>query len=198
MDTRVTRVCRARVRHGNGDVILTYVPGSVISPCESRSVKDAFGRGYSRKRSECGARGREDTARSRAAWASSCRHYDRRVRCFTGLGQDGAGNTRGAACAPRPEGRSKDRTLRPRPRKHGLTLSLGDESPFGESREWNAGRRAVSREGGRAAPLGAEDKDRRLPAFRFLLFVARVGPTGPARSGRPDDRLRETRGSIRR
>ncbi len=37
--------------------------------CESRSVKDAFGRGYSRKRSECGARGREDTARSRA-WAS--------------------------------------------------------------------------------------------------------------------------------
>ena len=55
--------------------------------CESRSVKDAFGRGYSRKRSECGARGREDTARSRAAWASSCRHYDRRVRCFTGLGQ---------------------------------------------------------------------------------------------------------------
>ena len=56
--------------------------------CESRSVKDAFGRGYSRKRSECGARGREDTARSRAAWASPCRHYDRRVRCFhwTGTG----------------------------------------------------------------------------------------------------------------
>ena len=112
------------------------------------SVKDAFGRGYSRKRSECGARGREDTARSRAAWASSCRHYDRRVRCFTGLGQGGAGNARGAACAPRPEGRSKDHTLRPRPRKHGLTPSFGDESPFGESREWNAGRRAASREGG--------------------------------------------------
>ena len=27
-------------------------------------IQDAFGRGYSRKRSECGARGREDTARS--------------------------------------------------------------------------------------------------------------------------------------
>ncbi len=64
------------------------------------------------------------------------------MRCFTGLGQDGAGNARGAAYAPRPEGRPKGRTLRPRPRKHGLTLSLGDESPLGESREWNAGRRA--------------------------------------------------------
>ena len=54
--------------------------------------------------------------------------------------------------------------------KHGLTLSLGDESPFGKSREWNAGRRAASRDGGRAAPLGAEDKDQRLPAFRFLFL----------------------------
>ncbi len=34
------------------------------------------------------------------------RQSHRRVRCFTGLGQDGAGNARGAACAPRPEGRS--------------------------------------------------------------------------------------------
>jgi len=81
----------------------------------------------------------------------------REVLHWTGTGY-GAGNTRGAACGPRPEGRPKDRTLRPRPRKHGLTPSLGDESPFGESREWNAGRRAASRDGGRAAPLGAEDK----------------------------------------
>ena len=65
----------------------------------------------------------------------------REVLHWTGTGY-GAGNTRGAACGPRPEGRPKDRTLRPRPRKHGLTPSLGDESPFGESREWNAGRRA--------------------------------------------------------
>ena len=32
--------------------------------------------------------------RFRAAWASVSRHYDRGVRCFTGLGQAKAGNTR--------------------------------------------------------------------------------------------------------
>ena len=51
-----------------------------------------------------------------------------------------------------------------------IVSELWGRNPFGESREWNAGRRAASREGGRAAPLGAEDKNQRLPAFRFLFL----------------------------
>ncbi len=38
---------------------------------------------------------------------------------------------------------------------------------------------------------------RRSASFYLLLFVIRVEPTGPARSGRPGDRLRETRGRSR-
>ena len=66
---------------------------------ESRSVKDAFGRGYSRMRSECGTRGRNDTLRSRAALGNYARPALRPVCEITlaGLGQEGAGNTRLAA-----------------------------------------------------------------------------------------------------
>jgi hypothetical protein len=62
---------------------------------ESRSVKDAFGRGYSRKRSECGARARKDTVRSRAA--SGIMLFGTTADAggaFPGLGQVGAGNAR--------------------------------------------------------------------------------------------------------
>jgi hypothetical protein len=39
---------------------------------------------------------------SRAAWASSCRHYDRRARCSLDWDRYGAGNTRGDARGLRP------------------------------------------------------------------------------------------------
>ena len=56
----------------------------------------------------------------------------------------------------------------------------------------------LSRKRARARGNGAEDGLRvSRRSASFLLFVARVGPTGPARSGRPDDRLRETRGRSR-
>jgi hypothetical protein len=59
-----------------------------------RSVQDAFREGICGSRSGCGARGREDTARSRAAWAS-CPPALRPVRkVFAGLGQAKAGNAR--------------------------------------------------------------------------------------------------------
>ena len=57
--------------------------------------------------------------RSRAAWVSVPRHYDRGGRCIPGLGQAKAGNAR------------SDRV----PRKPGLKLSLWDGLiPSGESR----------------------------------------------------------------
>jgi hypothetical protein len=62
---------------------------------ESRSSRDAFGRGYSRKRSECGARARKDTVRSRAA--SGIMLFGTTADAggaFPGLGQVGAGNAR--------------------------------------------------------------------------------------------------------
>ena len=53
----------------------------------SRSVQDAFGRGYSRKRSGSGARARSDTLRSRAAsgimLAGIRTGAERRVDAFT-------------------------------------------------------------------------------------------------------------------
>ena len=64
---------------------------------ESRSVKDAFGRGYSRMRSECGARAREDTARSRAASGIMLAGITTGPPgASAGLGQAGAGNARSA------------------------------------------------------------------------------------------------------
>jgi len=66
------------------------------------------------------------------------------VGCSTGLGQGGAGNARlklRKVSAPVGAG-FKDRALRPRPRKHGLKQSLGDEIfPWSEP-QWNADRRA--------------------------------------------------------
>jgi len=128
----------------------------------------------------------------RAAWASSCRHYDRRARCFAGLGQvRRAGNARGdARDLSAPVGRSlQDRTLRPGPRKHGLTLSLGRrKSPWQEPR-WNADRRAHPCKV-RAASRDAEVIKLRLSAFRFLLLQRR-------REGRQRTNFLEPAGAYR-
>ena len=73
---------------------LTFVSVSATNR-ESRSVKDAFGRGYSRMRSECGARARKDTVRSRAASGIMLSGTTAGAGgAFPGLGQVGAGNTR--------------------------------------------------------------------------------------------------------
>jgi hypothetical protein len=92
---------------------LTLIPNSVTNR-ESRSVKDAFGRGYSRKRSECGARGRKDTVRSRAASGIMLSGTTAGAGgAFPGLGQAGAGNARLAARSLSPPGWGElDKTMR--------------------------------------------------------------------------------------
>ena len=74
--------------------------------------------------------------RSRAASGISLPALRPGREVLSGLGQAGAGNTRVTAQGLRPPvGASvSDRALRPRPRKPGLKLSLGDESPSGKSR----------------------------------------------------------------
>src|SRR5579884_4277306 len=91
-----------------------------MSRSQSRSVKDAFREGIPECASECGARGREDTARSRAARASACRHYDRRARCVAGCGQPARGETRRAWCGG--------------PRSLARRRALGTTTPLGKSR----------------------------------------------------------------
>jgi hypothetical protein len=67
----------------------SYTPKS-----QSRLVRTPSAEGTLRRRSEGGARERGHTPRSRAAWASVSRHYDRGGRCIPGLGQAKAGNAR--------------------------------------------------------------------------------------------------------
>jgi hypothetical protein len=113
--------------------LLTSVPNSATNR-ESRSVKDAFGRGYSRMRSECGARGRKDTVRSRAASGIMLTGITTGPGgAFPGLGQAGAGNARLAAQSLSPPGWGElDKTMRSCrvPRKPGLELSERGESPL--------------------------------------------------------------------
>ena len=103
----------------------------------SRSVKDAFGRGYSRMRSECGARARTDTLRTRAASGIMLTSTTTGPGgAFPGLGQAGAGNARVRARGPSLPGwgeRTGSNVL-PRPRKPGLELRPRAESPDGKSR----------------------------------------------------------------
>ena len=124
--------------------------------------------------------------------------WDRKERVTPAKNAHGLSNHRG-------------RTLRPGPRKRvagaELWRSLAAASAVVERRKASALRfqraprplpsfRASGRERGQGAEVGST----RLPAFRFLFFsfffVARMKPTGPARSGRPDDRLRENPGSA--
>jgi hypothetical protein len=83
---------------------LTWVLVSATLLNESRSVKDAFGRGYSRRWSECGARAWSDTLRSRAASGIMLTGTTTGPGgAFPGLGQAGAGNARVRAqdlCSP--------------------------------------------------------------------------------------------------
>ena len=63
---------------------------------------------------------------SRAAWASACRHYDRRARCIAGSAQATPGNARWLSHEAWPR------------------LSLGMNSPIGTEPWWDAERRARS------------------------------------------------------
>jgi hypothetical protein len=129
--------------------------------------KDAIEEGTPRRRSECGARGRKDTVRTRAARASClpALRLAREVhRC----------DRTGGACG-------HVRSSMPPFGKPGPKLSPRDESPLGENRKWNAGRRARPQAEGGASRLSVARPARRLragintmrlPAFRFLLFCA--------------------------
>jgi hypothetical protein len=101
------------------------------SHCESRSVRDAIARVLSIVRSECGARGRTDTRRTRAASGiMQAGITTGRWGAATGLGQVWAGNARNncVRCCPRKGERHRSAFL-PRPRKPGLKSRAAGESP---------------------------------------------------------------------
>ena len=88
-------------------------------------------------RSECGARARKDTVRSRAASGIMLTGTTTGPGgAFPGLGQAGAGNAHVAAQGLRPPVGAgfQDRVLLPRPRKPGLELRPRAERPNGKSR----------------------------------------------------------------
>jgi hypothetical protein len=87
-------------RHDHGDAILTTVSDTVTWSESSRPVKDALPEAYRRA-----GRGRFPRADLHSAPGRFghhvIRHYDRGGRCFPGLGQAKAGNTR-SNCARSP------------------------------------------------------------------------------------------------
>ncbi len=93
----------------------------------------------------------------------------RGVHHWTGTGAARV-NARGAAQGLRPPvgAAVEDRTLRPSPRKHGLTLSLRDEQSLRREPWWNAERRAAP--AGAAPHRGVRWLELRLSAFRFLFL----------------------------
>ena len=135
-------------------------------------MKDAFGRGYSRKRSECGARARNDTVRSRAALGIMLTGTRTGPGgAFPGLGQAGAGNARLGTRGLRPPvgGDRTGSNVPPRPRKPGLELRPRGESPNGKSRGGTpTGERAALKRAPHADACGGWNT--RLPAFRFLYL----------------------------
>ena len=165
----------------NGDGYLTFgLPLTVTYQRIARIplIQGRLSRRYSGMRSGCGGRGREDTARSRLARASSLPILRSAREVLTGLGQAKAGNTRS------DQG----------PRKHGLSCARGDVSPLGESRGGTpTGKHAPSKlspANGRgqrdscAAAAGAEVVTQRLSAFRFPFAFGGEGKKrkGPRRS----------------
>ena len=134
-------------------------------------------------RGECGARGRGliSCAPGRLGH-HACRHYDRRARCFAGLGQAGAGvmpASTAQGLRPPVGAGVQDRALRPSPRKPGPKLSLRDDDSLWREPWWNAGRRARPQAEGGASRLSVARPARRLhaglgllrlPAFRFPFF----------------------------
>ena len=96
-------------------------------------------------RSECGARGRNDTLRTRAASGiMQAGITTGRWGAATGLGQVWAGNARNncVRCCPRKGERHRSAFL-PRPRKPGLKSQLGDGILPQREPRWNADRRAA-------------------------------------------------------
>ncbi len=115
----------------------------------------------------------------------ACRHYDRRARCFAGSGQ--------------PVGGVNPAPWTVSPTKPGPDCALGTTTLLGRNRGGTpAGERARQRRAAQAAsswrdphPLVREVVPCvcRRSASLFLRHCEE--PTGPARSGRPDDRLRD-------
>ena len=142
------------------------------------------------ERGECGSRGRGCHPCSRAAPGQNARPA-RRPACGlitpAALGRPGVGNTR-PSVVPSQEVRE-------------LELSGGVRS-LPQVPRWNAGRRARPKRKGGASRLlrGAPRAPLRAGitvcvcrrSASFILFVRHCEePTGPARRGRPDDRLRD-------
>ena len=145
-------------------------------------------RRYSERWSECGARARNDTLRSRAASGITLTGTTTGPGgAFPGLGQAGAGNARARARGPSLPGWS-DRTgsnVLPRPRKPGLELRPRAESPDGKSRSGTP----IGERTRRCAPHREMRRldDTRLSAFRFLfsLVVIALRRVGRAKQNPP-------------
>ncbi len=104
-------------------------------------------------------------SRARAAWASACRHYDRRVRCSLDWDRRARVTPVEKHARLRPGWRSIGSQAPAESQEAWLKLRLGDEqSPWREP-QWNAGRRA--RPAGRAPHLASAEL--RLAPFGVLL-----------------------------
>jgi hypothetical protein len=113
--------------------ILDNCPRFRYKPKNLAHRRTPSARGYSRKRSECGARGRNDTLRSRAASENTPgRHYDRSAR--SSLDWD-------RRLFAHDLSNHRDHALRHVPGSACPELSGGVRSPKQEPR-WNADRRA--------------------------------------------------------
>jgi hypothetical protein len=127
-------------------------------------------------RSESGARGRNDTLRSRAALGIMLTGITTGPGgAFPGLGQAGAGNARLAARSLSPPGWGElDKTMRSRHVPGSLTWSCAQRAKAPTARAV-VERRQASASADRAPRASAEDGHIRLSAFRFLFFfVARM------------------------
>ncbi len=121
-------------------------------------------------RSECGARGRNDTLRTRAASGiMQAGITTGRWGAATGLGQVWAGNARNncVRCCPRKGERHRS-AFSPRPRKPGLKPRAAGESPPRQNRGGTPTGELPRKGGGRASCTSGRSK--RLPAFRFPFF----------------------------
>ena len=152
-------------------------------------------------RSECGARARNDTLRTRAASGIMLTGTTTGPGgAFPGLGQAGAGNARVRARGPSLPGWS-DRTgsnVLPRPRKPGLELRPRAESPDGKSRGGTPiGERAPSLPSP-ASGRGERDKGARRIARCGGWLNTSVGVPLPFFLGRrsPDEAKRNPGSSI--
>ena len=142
----------------------------------TRSPRTPSGRVLRGGRGECGACGRGDTLRSRAARASSSRHYDRGARCSLDWDRPGrvscplklrevSAPRLGRAYRPDAPAKSQEAI--------GPSCAFGTTTPSGKNRGGTPTGELPHK--GRAAPDGAEDTDQRLSAFRFLDLFGEWG-----------------------